>query len=159
MFFRPAGSRPNTRDALRRRARHRLGVYLAVSVGPAATSIDAVLAGPSRTLNSCFSQRNVIVGVGPPFTSADFGAGLYYLDAVESEPPPMARAAETRPEWELGKLWMRSELQQPVVRRNDCPCRAECGFAAMEPFLDLSSPDLRMRYWCSTYPLCRDRWT
>ena len=44
------------RDALRRRARHRLDVYLAVSVGPAATSIDAVLAGPSRTLRSCFSS-------------------------------------------------------------------------------------------------------
>jgi hypothetical protein len=31
-------------------------------------------------------QRSVIIGVGPPSTSADFRGGLCYPDAVEPEP-------------------------------------------------------------------------
>jgi hypothetical protein len=41
-------------------------------------------AGDPRGCRAYLPQRNAIVGVGPPFTSADFRGGLCYLDAVES---------------------------------------------------------------------------
>ena len=50
--------------------------------------------------------RNVIVGVGPPSTSAGFRGGLCYLDAVEPEP------TRSRPEVVPFRVYRRTEHQR-----------------------------------------------
>jgi hypothetical protein len=48
--------------------------------------VEKFTATPQGGCRGYLPQRIVIVGVGPPSTSADFRGGLCYLDAVEPEP-------------------------------------------------------------------------
>ena len=69
--------------------------------------------------------RSVIVGVGPPSTSADFRGGLCYLDAVEPEP------TRSRPaDWRALTLGVGTALVQRLVMEQPRPFDVDVAEAA-----------------------------